>query len=581
MQILIVLVLIVTIPLSVLGVLLIKTSQEAIKASVLRGRQELAIRAASEVGLFIQQPKDLLISTASILGVVPVEAWKHETVLVELALNNPIFGRISSIDKNGMELATSELGSELRNRAYEPAFINAMAGEFYMSDIYIDDNYTPYMKLALPIKRLGEQLGVLLAEVNLRGMWDIVDRIQLGKTGMAYVVSEEGILIAHPDKKRVIANEKIAFPRIIGTALNKRSGSIEYLNKNKQKQISSFATVPGSGWIVIVNQAANEAFVYSWIMKTQSWILIIISEIVAIIVSILIARALVRPIKALAGSTKQVAQGKLDEYEYIPVKKKDELGQLVRSFNYMIKKLKEAKAAERLAIVGKAAAAIVHELKNSLVMVNTFVGLFPKRHKDKKFVERFSRIIPQELERWKTMLQDLSDFSRGAKIDLPFSEIDVSLLIKDIHCLIEERALQSNIKLEVNIEKDLPRIQGNDQKLKQVFMNLITNALDAMPDGGSLILSAMTVDKTDKAKARHLEIRVRDTGTGISAKSFEKIFDPFYTTKTDGMGLGLAISRNIVQQHGGDIDISSDPGQGTSFIVRLPVDSPSLSNSKE
>ena len=579
MQMLIVLVLIVTIPLSVLGVLLIKTSQEAIKASVLRGRQELAIRAASEVGLFIQQPKDLLISTASILGVVPVEAWKHEAVLVELALNNPIFSRISSIDKNGVELATSELGSELKNRAYEPAFINAMAGEFYMSDVYIDDNYTPYMKLAVPIKRLGEQLGVLLAEVNLRGMWDIVDRIQLGKTGVAYVVSGEGILIAHPDKKKVVANEKIAFPRIIGTASNKRTGSIEYLNKDKQKQISSFATVPGSGWIVIVNQAANEAFAYSWIMKTQSWILIIISEIVAIIVSILIARALVRPIKALAESTKQIAQGKLDEY--IPVKKKDELGQLVRSFNYMIKKLKEAKAAERLAVVGKAAAAIVHELKNSLVMVNTFVGLFPKKHKDKKFVERFSRIIPQEIERWKIMLQDLSDFSRGAKIDLPFSEIDVSLLIKDIHCLIEERASQSNIKLEVNIESDLPRIQGNDQKLKQVLMNLITNALDAMPDGGSLILSAMAVDKADKAKARHLEIRVRDTGAGISAESFEKIFDPFYTTKADGMGLGLAISRNIVQQHGGDIEISSDPGQGTSFIVRLPVKSSPLSSSKE
>jgi two-component system NtrC family sensor kinase len=566
--------------------LLIKTSQDAIKASVLRGHQEIAIRAASEVGLFIQQPKELLISTASILGVVSADAWSQETVLVELALNNPIFSRIVSINKNGMEIATSELGSELKDRTDELGFIKAVAGEFYISDVYIQDNHTPYVKLAVPIRRLGEVIGVLFAKVNLRGIWDIVDRIKLNKTGMAYVVSDKGILIAHPDKKKVLANENMlsnpsialkigsersrTTNRIVKSVLNGQIGSIEYLDDDKQKQVSSFAPILGLGWGVVVTQSADEAFSFSWAMKAQSWILIILSELVVVVISFLIARALVKPIKALAEATKQVAQGKLDEY--IPSKRKDELGELVRSFNNMINKLKEAKASERLSIIGKAATAIVHELKNSLVMVNTLIGLFPKKHKDKRFVERFTKTVPQELERWKSMLQDLSDFSRGAKIELSLAQIDIAELIKDIHCLIEERTLQSNIKLQINIEEELPYIQGNSQKLRQVFVNLVTNAVDAMPNGGSLILSAAMANKADKRESKHhIEIKVRDTGMGLSTHSFEKIFEPFHTTKINGMGLGLAISRNIIQQHGGDIEVKSESNQGTSFIVKLPV----------
>ncbi|MFH1338394.1 MAG: sensor histidine kinase, partial [Candidatus Omnitrophota bacterium] len=483
----------------------------------------------------------------------------------------PIFSRISSINKQGMEIATSELGSGLKDRAGEPGFIDAAAGKFYMSDIYIKDNRMPSMELAVPIERLGRVSGVLYAEINLRGMWDIVDRIRFNKTGMAYVVSDKEILIAHPDKKKILSNEDILPDKVIKAALSGKYGSIEYLNENRQKQISSFAPVPGLDWGVVVEQSASEAFAYLWTMKVNSWILIILSQLLAIIVSILLAKALVRPIKALAKATKQVSQGKLDEY--IHSKRKDELGALIRSFNNMIDELKRAKASERLSIVGKAAAAIVHELKNSLVMVNTFVGLFPKKHKDKKFVERFARTVPQELERWKTMLQDLSDFSRGAKIDLPLTRVNIAELIKDIHYLIEEKAAQSNIKIDLNIKEDLPHIQGNSQKLKQVFINLVTNAIDAMPGGGSLTLSAAIQDGKSGQKAGNLEIRVQDTGIGVSAQSFEKIFDPFHTTKADGMGLGLAISRNIIQQHGGDIELRSESSRGATFTVRLPIDS--------
>jgi two-component system NtrC family sensor kinase len=292
--------------------------------------------------------------------------------------------------------------------------------------------------------------------------------------------------------------------------------------------------------------------------------------LIAIFISILIANALVKPIKALAKSTKRVAQGKLDEH--ISVKREDELGELVFSFNDMIRKLRDAKNSERLSIVGKAAASIVHELKNSLVMVNTLVGLFPKKHKDARFIENFSKTMPQELERWRTMLQDLSDFSRGARIDLWFTDVDIARLIGDIRCLIEERVSQNNIELNVSVEKGLPRIKGNAQKLKQVLMNLVTNAIDAMPGGGALNLCVSMDDKiNNRQKIRYVEIKIEDTGRGIPQEDYERIFEPFYTTKADGIGLGLAISRNIIQQHGGDIKAESRLNQGSCFVIILPA----------
>lgn len=567
LQMAIVMALVVIIPLVGLGMLLIGTSEEAMSTAVRQKHGEIAVRAAAEVNAFVKRARDLLTTTSTILGTVYEDAWKQETVLAELALNQEIFGRISSVGANGMEWATSELGTALSDRSGQAAFQQAIAGKFYMSEMYISEDRLPFVSMAVPVKRLGEFVGVLTAEVNLRGMWDIVDQIRVGETGRAYVVGRNGVLIAHPDKKKVIANEDLSGVPAVHAALNGGTGTVEHLGDERERWLSSFAPMTDLGWGMIIQQSAEEAFAFSRIMKTQSWILICFSLLFAVLVSLGISGRLVRPIRTLMKKTRRVAEGDLDQQ--VTAERRDEIGELMRSFNDMIAKLRRARETEKLGAIGKAAAAIAHDLKNALVMVHTFVQLFPKKHKDEQFVEKFCRLVPRELDNWKEMLQDLSDYARQTKFKVSLMRIDD--WADDLALMVEERAAQLGLGWTFRRDITFPPVMGNEQKLKQALMNIITNAMDAMPGGGQLELSIRAIQRgTDFAKST-VEICVKDTGEGIPAEVLSHIFDPFYSTKASGLGLGLSISREIIEHHGGSIRIESEPGKGTSVMVRLPV----------
>ena len=155
-QMALVLVILVSIPLMILGPLLISTSQVAVKTSVLRDYEQLTVRAASEVSEFVQRPASLLNATAAIIGTIHADLWKQETVLVELALNDEIFGRIASLDLEGKELVTSEIGTPLKDRSQDLAFRVAQSGNSFMSDVYISPDHIPFVQMSVPIKQKGQ-----------------------------------------------------------------------------------------------------------------------------------------------------------------------------------------------------------------------------------------------------------------------------------------------------------------------------------------------------------------------------------------------------------------------------------------
>lgn len=567
-QMAIVLAFLVTLPLIILGYLLIYSSQTAVRTSVLRDEEQLAIRTAGELRQFIKRPQDLLSSTAVILGKLHTDIWKQETILVELALTDEIFGRITSLDMNGKEQATSELGTMLRDRSAETVFKSAVQNKFYMSDIYISENHTPYATMSVPIRSLGKITGVLAAEVNLRGFWRIVDDIHIGKTGRAYVVSKQGLLIADQDKKRVLANENLSNNEVVRTVLAGHTGSVEFTDPAGKKWLKAYAPIEELGWGVVVKQSADEAYSFLHIMKTESRILIAFSLFITLLISMILARMLVQPIKLLAQKMRLVAAGDLDQH--LRAERNDEIGNLMNAFNQMTEKLKKARESEKLATIGTAATAIAHELKNSLVMAGTFIGLLPQRYTDKEFLKRFSTVVPGELENWKNMLQDISDFSRRSGFEL--SAFDLNDFMQNFVPLIEQRLTQRNIQLEVDVPSNLPVIKANGQKLKQVLINLVTNALEAMPEGGILKISVRTLNRnTGSVPSEEIEIKIQDNGKGISPNQLEQVFKPFYTTKTNGLGLGLAICREIMEQHGGKLELESKINVGTVFAVRLPV----------
>ncbi len=222
---------------------------------------------------------------------------------------------------------------------------------------------------------------------------------------------------------------------------------------------------------------------------------------------------------------------------------------------------------DRLAAVGTLAAGIAHEIRNPLVTVQTFVQLLPEQIDDPEFRTTFLDLTNSELARVSTLINDLLSFSRPSPATL--DEASINELGEQIVRLLAGQAKKSGVTLSAQLTLENPTCVVDRGQMKQVFMNLVMNALQATPAGGSVTLSTHLLHGGDGKD--YCVIEVQDTGSGISAENKEQIFDPFFTTKDTGVGLGLFITHQIIREHGGSITVESEVGKGTRFVIHLPI----------
>jgi PAS domain S-box-containing protein len=223
--------------------------------------------------------------------------------------------------------------------------------------------------------------------------------------------------------------------------------------------------------------------------------------------------------------------------------------------------------SEKLSSLGKLAAGIAHEINQPLTGVLTFASLLLKRHKDDQASAKDLEIIVRETKRIKGIVQGILEFAREA----PMQKIDSDMrsIIDNTLQLIERQEKFLGIEVKKEFESDLPNLKADPNLLEQVFMNLFLNAADAMEGQGLLTIKAAR-------EGNDIRVDITDTGTGMAPDVTERIFDPFFTTKDStegaGMGLGLAVSYGIINNHGGTITASSQEGKGATFTVRLPLE---------
>ncbi len=236
--------------------------------------------------------------------------------------------------------------------------------------------------------------------------------------------------------------------------------------------------------------------------------------------------------------------------------------------------------ADRLASVGTLAAGMAHEIKNPLVSIKTFVQVLPRAFDDPEVRSTFCPLIESEVSRIDMVVNRLLNFARPAKAALQPMQMH-AVLVHTLR-LVEPRLRSKGIALETAFEAPEDQIEGDASLLEQVFINLYFNAVDAMSSGGRLRVetSVAQVETGERdlwgapARVRRLRVSVRDTGHGIRAEDLPRVFDPFYTTKSEGSGLGLAIAYGIIQEHRGSFDVESRMGEGTVFHVAFPLASP-------
>ncbi len=222
---------------------------------------------------------------------------------------------------------------------------------------------------------------------------------------------------------------------------------------------------------------------------------------------------------------------------------------------------REVAQSEKHKAVAALASGIAHEVRNPLTALKTFSQYFQEKKNDPEFIEKFQRIADKEIGRIESLIQQLLDFAKPSPPS--FQATDIHQLIEDTLNLLSNKLQANNITLHKNWTIDHRLLTIDQNQIKQALLNIFLNAIDAMPGGGQLTVETAL-------HPPHFTIHIKDTGCGIPKDDLPRIFEPFYSKKTNGTGLGLAITHGIIQEHGGKIEVESNLGKGTKFTIELP-----------
>lgn len=243
----------------------------------------------------------------------------------------------------------------------------------------------------------------------------------------------------------------------------------------------------------------------------------------------------------------------------------------------------QLRRADRLAALGTMAAGLAHEIKNPLTSIHTLAQLLPRRYTEERFREMFHTVVPRELDRITAIVDGLLQLARPARLKLEPTHVH-ELLDRAVE-LYEDRIAESGVEVERRYDPALPEIMADPELLYRAFVNMALNAIDAISSTpGRLTLSTRVVEQTERSwpygrsqagdGRRSVEVQITDTGVGISKEDAGKLFNPFFSTKKGGTGLGLALTHKIVEDHGGQITFQSQVGVGTTFTILLPLRGP-------
>ncbi len=321
------------------------------------------------------------------------------------------------------------------------------------------------------------------------------------------------------------------------------------------------------GWLIATPEGFGRNPAEALFLKNINRMLVfgaIGAMVVSLLLGIFLARTLTRPIREITTATRAVADGDLEQK--VPVRSRDELGELATSFNLM-----SAKLAQSINLRRQMTADIAHELRTpiSVILGHTEAmhdGVLPPS-------EQTFDIIRDEALRLERMVDDLRTLSRAdaGELALTYDLVSVQDLVDQAIKAYRPQASKKDIRFRVEASPDIPEVNIDPDRMAQVLSNLLSNALRYTPEGGEITLST-------KHSTGEVEIRVRDSGPGIDPAELPNIFDRFYRTdksrqrESGGSGLGLAIAKSIVEGHGGRIWAESEPGEGTTIVIALPLE---------
>lgn len=480
------------------------------------------------------------------------------SVFVNINEKKGAFADLGLIDGRGRHLAY--VGPyDLMDKDYSNSFwfqeiMTGPTKQVYISDMFLGFREVPHFIIAV-LGTDGSERWILRATIETEVFRRIVEDVRIGSTGEVFLLNAQGIYQSNPSRGGKML-EKSAFPVMPFTETVRvevgRFGSSENPERPPE-QIASYVWLNNPRWMLVMRQNYSEALYDVNHVNYVMFVILHASALIILIVTILITRSMIRAMR----------------------KRDAEVDRANECFFQ----------ASKLASVGELSAGVAHEINNPLAIINFEGQILSDMEKTSDMAADFREQllksldrISKQVKRCKRLTHSLLRFSR--QTEALISDVNVNALIEEVVTLVEREAGSSGVRLIVEPESGLPDIRADGSQLQQVFLNLLTNAIDAHDQTGYGSVRIRTRNRSDR---RGLEVIVSDTGSGIPHEIIDKIFDPFFTTKPvgKGTGLGLSICYGIVRKMGGQLSVESEVGKGSVFTVFLPYEPPQGTRERE
>ena len=565
------------------------------RTAVGRVERAYAATAAERIKAFIHENETLVTSTSRALGGATTNELRLQFLRPLLTLAD--ITDVAYLDSSGREtqrIGRLQLdGGRQIDFSSDPKFVTARSGKTYFSPVYFRDESEPYLTIA--VAERAADPGVVVAELNLKFVAEVVATITVGDAGRAYVVDERGQLIAHPDLSLVLRRTDLAALPQVAEAIARRGSAaggqaMTARDLAGNDVLTAYDSIPSVGWVVFVEQPLAEAFgpIYDSILRSVG--LLIVGLLTAVVASVLLARGLARPIRALEAGAARIGAGALEER--IEVRTGDELESLAEAFNMMAAQLREsytnleqrieertrelAQANTMLAVASQHKSEFLsrtsHELRTPLnaiigfsgVLLNGSYGSLNEKQRD------YLQDVLASGQHLLALINDILDLAKveAGRMELDLSSFSLPDALRSGVTIVRERASLHGITVTVTCDEGLEAIRGDARKIRQVIFNLLANAVKFTPDGGR-------IDVTAHAPAGEVRVAVRDTGVGIAPEDQVHLFEEFRQTANaraqEGTGLGLSLTKRFVELHGGRIWVESELGRGSTFTFTLPT----------
>jgi signal transduction histidine kinase len=556
-------------PLIVYGLISIRSLRNGTETSVRDGNLKVASQVAEQIEQYMRHNMRVLQSLGAELGSTGLTIWQQERMLKDLVLQFPEFREITVFDSQRAPVATSAIR---KTRLQVPEAIRDRQHVPYVAPVQVDDDILPTTTIVVRLPTSTEAISWVVGEISVEELWRMVDRIHVGERGYALLVGQDGRLIAHgnPDQKRYIADTEqtraAAQLRFAADFRSTQKTTDQYIDEATGEEMLAVAAAIGDPvplWTVVVEQPKLEALATARAIERQLFAAILLALLGTIIVGYLWGRSFIQRIFALTRVTRSIAEGRLETR--VALSGQDEIRELGDAFNSMADRLVELqediRKQERQVMFGRIAAGLVHDLSHPIQNIGNSCKLILKMWEDAEYRDTFRRMVEREMQIVKRVLEDLQNIAKP--IPLERFPIELNRSVGEAIESMQPLAETAGITLRAELSPDALYVEGDLFALGRVYRNLVVNAIQATAPGG-LVVAAV------EGQGDRVQIRVYDTGCGIPADRLQAVFEDFVTTKRRGLGLGLAITRKIVEQLGGRISVASEVGKGTTFVIDFP-----------